>query len=189
MSVILRQLRQRVLEALEARAAQFRTREELYPLRVPLHPIPLDDVIDEALGDERGRFDPMSLRSKTILHLTWEDGSAWELWSAMLPSGLKLFCDFGEEDSHVLASGGRNMGDETERLFLERLAESAGQDFGIEMSGGAPIKVRSSINDRAFLVEVFLALFEETGVAASIRTGRPDIKDDVADWLEAAFVA
>jgi hypothetical protein len=169
-----RQLKTRVLEALESRAKQFRTREELYPIRVPREPLPLDDVIDEALGEERGRFDAITLRARTLLRLEWHDGSMWEAWVARLPSGLRLFCDTGPEASHVLASGGRNAGDETDRLFLERLAESAGQDFGIEMAGGAPTRVRSSIADRAFLIDVFVALFEETGMEASVRADLAD---------------
>jgi hypothetical protein len=197
-----RQLKARLLEALERRAKQFRTREVLYPLRVPRDPLPLDDVLEEALGDERGRFDPITLRARTLLRLEWDDGSVWEAWVAMLPSGLRLFCDSGPEASHVLASGGRNAGDETDRLFLERLAESAGLDFGIEMAGGAPSRVRSSIADRAFLVDVFVTLFEETGVEASVRAdlaarqaqkpagGDPlemDFRSDVELWLTHAL--
>jgi hypothetical protein len=165
-----RQLKARVLEALEARAKQFKTREDLYPIRVPREPLPLDEVIEEALGDERRRFDTMTLRARTLLRLEWNDGSTWQAWVAMLPSGLRLFCDTGPEASHLLASGGRNAGDETDRLFLERLAESAGQDFGIEMAGGAPSRVRSSIADRGFLVDVFVTLFEETGLESEIRS-------------------
>ena len=203
MSATQRQLKTRVLEALERRAKQFRTREVLYPLRVPHAPLPLDDVIEEALRDDQVRLDPFSLRARTLLRLEWHDGSAWEVWVVMLPSGLRLFCDMGHDAAHVLASGGRNAGDETDRLFLERLAESAGQDFGIEMSGGAPSKVRSSITDRAFLADVFVALFEETGVEASVRagfsgraadTGRgdapaSDFRSDVERWLSDALVA
>lgn len=193
-----RQLKARVLEALEARAKQFRTREELYPIRVPREPLPLDEVIEEALADERRRFDTIALRARTLLRLEWDDGSTWEAWVAMLPSGLRLFCDTGPEATHVLASGGRNAGDETDRLFLERLAESAGQDFGIEMAGGAPWRVRSSITDRSFLVDVFVTLFEETGLESAIRaelaTFEPhapatsdavgtDFRADVDRWL------
>lgn len=169
MTLARRQQRLRVLEALERRIKQFRTREELYPLRVPREPLPLDEVIEEALGDDGVRFDPVALRSRTLLHLTWADGSTWEVWVAALPSGMKLFCDSGGGDSHVLATGGRNAGDETDRLFLARLAASAGEDFGIEMAGGAPSRVRSSVMDREFLVDVFLELFETTGVQDSVR--------------------
>lgn len=180
MTATQRQMKARVLEALEARAKQFRTREELYPIRVPRDPLPLDDVLEEALGDEQRRFDPIALRARTLLRLEWDDGSVWEAWVAMLPSGLRLFCDTGPEATHVLASGGRNAGDETDRLFLERLAESAGQDFGIEMAGGAPSRVRSSITDRGFLVDVFVALFEETGLEGELRAELAAFEPDPA---------
>ena len=200
MSLPHRQQKARVLETLERRAKQFRTREVLYPIRVPHEPLPLEEVIEEALGDEGCRFDPLALRARTLLRLEWDDGSAWDAWVVMLPSGLRLFCDVSAEAMHVLASGGRNAGEETDRLFLERLAESAGQDFGIEMSGGAPSRVRSSITDRDFLVHVFVALFEETGMEASVRAKladeRPaadddvlgkDFRSDVERWLKRAL--
>ncbi len=164
-----RQLRVRVLEALEREVKQFRTREELYPLRVPPEPVALDEVIAQVLGEEHRQFDTRTLRSRTVLQLEWADGSAWDLWAIVLPSGLKLFCDTGEEETRILASGGRNLGDETDRLVLGLLAESAGGHFGIEMSGGAPARVRSSIPDRLFLVDMFVTLFEGTGIEDSIR--------------------
>jgi hypothetical protein len=194
-----RQLRVRVLEALEIAAKQFRTREELFPIRIPREPIPLDDVIERALGDDRRGFDPGSLRARTILHLEWEEGSVWDAWVIMLPSQLRLFCDSGAEETRVLASGGRNAGDETDRQFLTLLSESAGDLFGIEMSGGAPSSVRSSIADRAFLVEVFVNLFEVRQLEAEIRQdlalrgAEPvrastaigsDFQEDVERWLE-----
>ena len=195
-----RQIRVRILEALERTLKQFRTREDLYPLRVPREPLEFDAVVAHALeGDDR-RFDPLSLRARTVLHLEWSDGSTWDLWVIVLPSGLKLFCDSGEEGTRILASGGRNLGDESDRLFLERLAESAGNDFGIEMAGGVPSVVRSSIADREFLVDVFVTLFEGTDVEASIRADaaaaasatepdRPsgrDFRVEVAAWLDQA---
>jgi hypothetical protein len=196
-----RELRIRVLEALERMVKQFRIREALFPLRVPHEPPAFDDVIASLVvhdGDGDRRFDPRTLRSRTLLHLEWDDGSAWDLWVIVLPSGLKLFCDSGEEESRILASGGRNLGDETDRLFLELLGESAGHHFGIEMSGGAPSSVRSSIGDRDFLVDVFVNLFEGTEAEASIRdqyrdggtsaasersSGR-DFRSEVETWLD-----
>jgi hypothetical protein len=195
-----RHLRARVLEALERRAKQFRTREDLYPCRIPREPVPFADVIKEALPDDDHRFDPLTLRSRTLLHLTWEEGSTWEVWIVALPSGLKLFCAVGDEDPHILASGGRHAGSETDRQFLALLAESGGQHFGIEMSGGAPSRVRSSLDDREFLVDVFVELFEVTGTENSVRLclsehqprSRPDpsqseaedFRVDVERWLE-----
>ena len=193
-----RQLRVRVLEALEREVKQFKTREALYPLRVPREPVALDAVVAKVLGDERRQFDPGTLRSRTVLHVEWADGSAWALWAVVLPSGLKLFCDTGEEETRILASGGRNLGDETDRLVLELLAESGGDHFGIEMSGGVPARVRSSIADREFLLNVFVSLFEGTDVEAAIQRtwgmtrssaspgGRPtrDFQSEVAAWLD-----
>ena len=195
-----RQLRLRVLDALEAEAKQFRTREELFPIRIPREPIRLDEVIDRALGDDAARFDPSSLRARTLLHLEWADGSRWDAWVITLPSKLRLFCDSSEEETRVLASGGRNAGDETDRQFLTLLSESAGETFGIEMAGGAPTRVRSSIADRELLIDVFVNLFEvrsmeavvrseleALGAAGAVRDSTPegtDFRIDVEQWLE-----
>ena len=158
-----------MLEALEDAAKQFRTREELFPIRIPREPIRLDDLVERALGDDHRSFDPASIRARTLLRLEWDDGSLWEAWVIMLPSQLRLFCDSGAEETRVLASGGRNAGDETDRQFLMLLSESAGETFGIEMAGGAPTRVRSSIADRAFLVDVFVNLFEVRAMESEIR--------------------
>lgn len=199
--MIRRQLRLRVLQTLERAARGFRTREDLWPLRIPREPLPLDEVIVRALDEDARRFDAQWLRSRTLLSLDWEDGSQWELWLVVLPSHLKLFCDTGEEESRVLASGGRHAGDDTVRRFLERLAESGGQDFGIEMAGGAPSRVRTSLTDRAFLVETFVTLFEVIGAEDSVRrqlhaagprptdTASSDFRHDVEIWLARALKA
>lgn len=162
-----RQLRLRVLAALEERVKQFRTREALYPLRVPRDPIPLEEVILQALHDDHLEFDAITLRSRTLLTLAWED-ARWDAWVIALPSRVKVYCDSDPHETRILASGGRNAGDESDRLFLGLLSESAGEDFGIEMSGGAPTRVRSSIGDRAFLVDCFVNLFEVTHTEDSV---------------------
>jgi hypothetical protein len=190
-----RQLRTRVLEALEGRVKQFRRREELWPIRVPVEPVALDEVIEEAIGDGARLFDRSTLRARTLLHLGWHDGASWEAWVVALPSKTKLYCDSDGEETRVLASGGRNEGDESDRVFLQLLAESGGEHFGIEMSGGAPSRVRSSISDRAFLVEFFVNLFEVTGAEESVRAAipghprdvGPDFQHDVEDWLAVAL--
>ncbi len=180
-----RQLRLRVLEALELAAKQFKTREELFPIRIPREPIRLDAVIERTLGDDSPRFDPSSLRARTLLHLEWDDGSAWDAWVIMLPSQLRLFCDSGADETRVLASGGRNAGDETDRQFLMLLSESAGEIFGIEMAGGAPTRVRASIADRAFLVDVFVNLFEVRAMEGAIRADLADAgPDDLGGTVE-----
>jgi len=194
MSVAARQQRVRVLEALESRIKQFRRREELWPLRVPNQPLLLEDVITEALGDEHRRFDPATLRSRTLLQLTWDDGSRWEAWVTILPSKLKVFCDSSHDETRVLASGGKNEGDETDRLFLDLLAESGGRHFGLEMAGGAPARVRSSVADQDFLVDLFVNLFEGTEAEASVASfaarepadtsDGSDFRTDVERWLK-----
>jgi hypothetical protein len=195
-----RQLRLRVLEALETRIKQFLRRDELWPLRVPREPLLLDDIIRQALAEDAGRFDPETLRARTLLSLEWTDGSWWRAWVGVLPSGLKVYCDSGEHESRVLASGGRNEGDDSDRAFLELFGESAGRHFGIEMSGGAPRSVRSPF-PRQLLIEMFVNLFEVTGTEDSVRdqldpaeTRRgkgPDIghdfQADVEEWLDAAL--
>ena len=184
-----RQARVAALEALDRRVRQFRGREELWPLRIPSEPILMDEVIEEALGDAARRFDVESLRSRTLLALTWDDGASWSAWMIVLPSKTKLYCDSDGEETRILASGGRNEGDESDRVFLRLLAESGGHHFGIEMSGGAPSRVRSSIDDRAFLIEIFVELFEVTGTEASVREalGRKptgDFHHEVEAWFK-----
>jgi hypothetical protein len=192
-----RQLRLRVLEALEQRVKQFTRREDLWPLRIPREPVLLDDIVDKVLGDERRGFDLASIRSRTLLRLEWPDGSAWDAWVIVLPSKVKLFCDSSHEESRILASGGRNEGDESDRIFLELLSDSAGEHFGIEMAGGPPSRVRSSIADRDFLVTVFVNLFEVARMEDEIRAALPhpgttpdadsagaDFRSDVQRWLD-----
>ena len=197
-----RQLRVRVLDALEQRVKQFLRREELWPLRIPREPVLLDAVIGQAVAEDARSFDPATLRSRPLLRLEWEDGSTWDAWVIVLPSGLKLYCDSTEEEDRILASGGRNEGDESDRAFLQLLAESAGVHFGIEMSGGAPSRVRSAIADRDFLVEMFVELFEVACTEDSVReqigtradrrgagapSGGSDFRSDVECWLEQAL--
>jgi len=197
-----RQQRVRVLEALERKARGFGTDEDLYPLRVPREPLRLEQVIAQALPDDHRSFDPLTLRQRTLLHLAWDDGSTWELWVLVLPSGLKLFCDSGEEEARVLASGGRHATGETDTQFLRLLSETGGQQFGIEMSGGAPSRVRTSIQDREFLVEIFVHLFELAGAEGSVReflahqniqqpepapNDGSDFRADVERWLDYAL--
>ena len=194
-----RQLRLRVLDALESRIKQFQKREELWPLRVPREAVLLDAVIRQALGDDARGFDPQTLRARTLLSLEWEDGSWWKAWVGVLPSGLKIYCDSGEHESRLLASGGRNEGDESDRAFLQLLGESAGRHFGIEMAGGAPRSIRSPF-PREFLLELFVNLFEVTAMEDSVRAqldrtgerggmteGRADFSAEVAEWLDAAL--
>jgi hypothetical protein len=195
-----RERRNRVLEALDLAVKQFRSREDLYPLRIPHEPLLLSDIVEQALQGEARAFDEESLRARTLLALDWDDGSRWELWIASLPSGLRLYCDSGEGERRILASGGRNAGDESDLMFLELLGWSRGEIFGIEMSGGAPRRVRSPI-DRALLVDFFVDLFEGTVAEDDIRRdhavsgdGRQDgngrdFRTEVDTWLDRAKTA
>jgi hypothetical protein len=187
-----RQLNARVLETLESRVKQFRGREALWPLRIPSEPILLDEVIEAALGEDARRFDVNVLRTRTLLRLEWDAETSWEVWMIALPSKTKVYFDSDNHETRLLASGGRNEGDENDRVFLQLLAETAGSAFGIEFSGGAPSRVRSSVSDRAFLVDFFVSLFEVAGDEESVRTaishrasgeGR-DFQTDVEEWLK-----
>jgi len=189
MSFADRDRRVRVLQALERAVRQFRTREEIWPLRVPAEPLLLEDVVRQALAEGFRTFDPQALKSRSLLYLQWDDESTWELWIISLASGLKLYCDTSHGESRLLASGRRDSEIETDRLFLELLGESAGETFGIEMAGGPPSRVRSPI-ERAQLVDFFVHLFEVAGIEEDIRAPdgvrHPDFRTDVERWLQSA---
>lgn len=186
MSHAQRQNRVRVIQALEQTVQQFRTRQELWPLRVPSEPLSLDTLIDRTISDTR--FDPLSLRARTLLWLRWGEGETWELWVIALPSGLKLYCDTSHGETRMLATGRRDSEIETDRLFLELLSESGGQHFGIEMGGGPPSMVRSPLEDRELVVDFFTNLFEELGMEEEIRAiiadCHGDFRVDVQRWLK-----
>ena len=191
-----RDQRIRVLDALEGAVRQFRTRKELWPLRVPAAPLALDELIHRTLGMDSQRFDPLTLRSRSLLRLSWTGGVTWELWVLSLPSGLKLFCDSGADESRILASGRRDSEIDTDQLFLELLAESAGETFGIGVEGGPPSRVRSSVGSER-LIEFFVHLFEVAGMEEDVRAelggsreqsaGAADFRQDVERWLEQAM--
>jgi hypothetical protein len=203
MTIGQRHLRLRVLEALERWAKQFRSHEDLWPFRVPHDPLPLEDIILESLADEGGSLDTRALRARTVLRMDFHDGAAWEAWVVALPSGIMLYCDSDGEETRVLASAKRGNPLEADRFFLELLAESRGHHFGIEMSGTAPDRVRTSIGDRDFLVDVFVDLLEGTEAEHAIHERlRPkgettksrqtadgtDFRADVEQWLTHTLV-
>ena len=188
-----RQQRVRVLETLELRAKQFRSREEIWPFRVPHDPLALEEIVERALEGENG-FHPEALRSRSVLELMW-DANRWELWVLTLPSGIMLYCDSDGEETRILASVKRGNPAEADGFFLERLAQSRGHDFGIEMAGPPPDRVRSSIGDRDFLADVFVELFEGAEAETALRRDHPgsdghgDFRAVVASWLEAVLTA
>lgn len=189
-----RLLRARVLEALDARAKQFRAREDTYPFRVPHEPLPLHELIDDALGSDAGRVGVDDIRSRSIISLHWHDGATWSAWVTTLPSGIHLFCDADAHETRVLASLKRGSTLEADHFFLELLAESRGHAFGIEMAGGVPDRIRASIPDRDFLADVFVDMYEGTPEQAVIHaadgasTGEIDFRADVARWLDRVLV-
>jgi hypothetical protein len=182
-----RQQRVRVLEALELQAKQFRSREGIWPFRIPHEPLDLNVLIERAL-DGDGRIDQAGLRSRTVLELTW-DAHRWELWVLTLPSGILLYCDADGDETRVLASAKRGNPSEADGFFLERLAESRGHDFGIEMAGPPPDRVRSSIGDREFLADVFVELFEGTEAEGLMAQGSGDFRSTVVRWLDEVLTA
>lgn len=187
-----------MLQALETRAKQFRSREDVWPFRVPHAPLAMDALIDAALEGEGGTVDPPALRSRVVLRMEWDDGAdAWEAWALTLPSGVHLYCDSGGGETRVLASVKRGSAAEADRFFLERLGESRGHHFGIELSGSAPDRVRTSVDDRDLLADVFVDLFEDTPAQAALQktarrvpaqlgspAGGHDFRADVARWLD-----
>ena len=168
-----RQARLKTLEALEDRAKQFRGREGTWPFRVPHEPV---------------AFDPSALQPRVVLRFEWPD-TRWELWAIGLPSGLLLYSDSDGREAHVLASVKRGSPAEADGFFLERLAESRGECFGIEMTGPAPERIRSSIGDREFLADVFVELFEDTDAGLEIADGGPDFRLAVVEWLSRVLTA
>jgi hypothetical protein len=186
--------RARVLERLELRAKQFRSRAETFPFRVPHEPLQLEALVDEALAGEDGRVDDEDLKARTVISLHWDEGPTWTAWAIVLPSGIHVYCDSDEHESRVLASVKRGSALEADRFFLELLAESSGHAFGIEMAGHAPDRVRTSIADREFLAEIFVELFEGTPAQGSIHAtedpgGRgSDFHADVVQWLTRVLV-
>jgi hypothetical protein len=191
--------RARVIEALETRVKQFRSREELVMFRAPHEPLLLDALIEEALAGG-GYLDAEDLRARTLIRFEWDDDGTWDAWALALPSGITLFCDSDDEETRVLASVKRGSQEEADRFFLELLAESRGEYFGIAMAGGAPDHVRTLIADREFLTDFFVELFEGTAAERSIhqmladattRHAGGDGRDfwaDVAEWLDRVLI-
>ena len=183
-----RQARIALLEVLEQRVTQFRRNDTIFPFRRPHEPLDLARLILSALGSDISAAIG-ALRSRTVIEMEWPEGETWSAWVAMLPSGLHVYCDSYADEHRVLASVKRGSAVEADRFFLELLAESRGRHFGIEIAGGAPVRVRTPIPDRAFLGEVLLDLFEGTDVETEIRSNGPDFRIDVDRWLLGVLVA
>ena len=108
-----------------------------------------------------------------------------------LGSGMKLYCDSSHDESRILASGRRDSEIDTDRLFLELLAESAGEQFGMEISGEPPSTVRSSIDSREQLVDFFVHLFEvacmEDDVRAAVHSPEEALPRRTAEDADASL--
>jgi hypothetical protein len=188
-----RQRRLLVLDALDGRARQFRSREDSWPFRMPRQPLDLHALIEEAVAGDAGPVPLETLRTRHVLRLEWTDGDAWELWAVTLPSGLHLYCDASANEARVLASARRGTASEADGFFLERLAESRGDLFGIEMAGPPPERVKSAIGDRDFLADVFVELLEgteaERRLTADWDRGTGDFRTVVVAWLASVLSA
>jgi hypothetical protein len=184
-----RQQRVRVLDALELRVKQFRSRDGIWPFRIPHEPLDLEEIVHRALDGE-GHVEIDALRSRTVLELSW-DAHRWELWVLTLPSGILLYCDADGAETRVLASARRGNPGEADGFFLERLAQSKGHDFGIEMAGPPPDRVRSSIGDREFLADVFVELFEGSDAEHALRREPhdADFRAVIVRWLDDVLTA
>ena len=190
------------MEALELRAKQFRSRDGTWPFRVPHDPLDLLDIVESVAVDGERPVDPASLRARTLLSFSWQspaepasDDDSWALWVIALPSGILMYCDSDGNETRILASAKRGNPGEADGFFLERLAETRGHDFGIEMAGAVPDRVRSSIGDRDFLADVFVELFEGTdaepviSAECSLLSAPDDFRTAVVLWLDRVLTA
>lgn len=184
-----RRARVAVLEALEARVRQFRSHDDLFGFRVPHDPLDLEALIEAALADHPARIAPADLRSRPVMRLEFPGGETWDAWVITLASDVHVYCDDDGHESRVLASLRRGHPLEADRFFLELLADTRGHAFGIEMGVALPARVRTPIDDRGFLADVFVELFEGTPVEALLREPGDDFRDDVERWLERVLVA
>ena len=129
------------------RIKQFLRRDELWPLRVPREPLLIDDIIRQALPDDAAQF---RRRRRLTQDAAVARMDGWEPLGSLgrrAPVRIEDLLRFWRR-TRVLASGGRNEGDDSDRAFLELFAESAGRHFGIEMAGGAPVSIRSPFPPR-----------------------------------------
>lgn len=182
-----------LLDALEQRVKQFRRDDDISPFRRPHDPIDLSRLVTFTLGHPSVSSSAEALRSRTIIEMQWPEGERWEAWVATLPSNIHVYFDSDGAEHRLLASVKRGSAVEADRFFLELLAESRGGHFGIEMSGGAPARVRTIIDDREFIADVVVDLFEgtdaESEVRASVAAPAGDFRLSVDGWLASVLTA
>jgi hypothetical protein len=184
-----RQLRVQVMEALERQVKQFRRQEDIWPFRVPHEPLDLEALIDNVLMDSDGTISADDLRSRYVLSMYWPDGHAWESWAVTLPSGIHVHCDTNGLEHRLLSSIKRGSALEADRFFLELLSESHGAAFGIQMGAAAPSRVKTPMDDRDFLADVFVDLLEGTPAGRDIESDSGDFRVDVVHWLDEVLTA
>jgi hypothetical protein len=179
-----------LLEALEQRVKQFRRDDDIWPFRRPHEPLDCSTLITPAIGDVPVASAVDALRSRTVIAMQWSENETWEAWAITLPSGIHVYADTDGVEHRLLASVKRGNAAEADRFFLELLAESGGGHFGIEMRGGAPREIRAGIDDRNFIIDVIVDLFEgtpaEQDIQAAVGTTRADSGDfrvEVERWL------
>ena len=161
-------MRMRALQALELTVRQFRGTDAIWPFRVPHEPIDLERVVDAVCTGNRA-LNLQDLHSRPVLEMQWNDGQRWRACAITLASGVHVYCDESDEGTRVLTSVKRGNPLEADRFFLELLAESRGDCFGIEMGGTAPDLIRTPIDDRDFLCDVFVDLLEDTTAEQDVR--------------------
>jgi hypothetical protein len=190
---VTRQERTALLDALEQRVKQFRRDDDIWPFRRPHDPLDLARLITFTLGHPSVSPAADALRSRTIFEMRWDTGDRWEAWVATLPSGIHVYVGSDGAEHWLLASAKRGSATEADRFFLELLAESRGRHFGIEMVGGAPARIRTTIDDRVLIVDVVVDLFEGTDAEQDVRDvaggAAIDFRDCVEQWLASVLSA
>ena len=124
--------------------------------------------------------------------MRWDEEQAWEAWAVNLASGVIVYCDDDGEETRVLASAKRGNPLEADGFFLELLAETRGQAFGMEMAGDPPARapnVRSPIGSSSstcswsFLKAARGSIAAEGNPADGRAMRAPRLPGRLSDWL------
>ena len=196
-----RQLRVRVLEALEGRVKQFLRREELWPLRVPREPLL---VRRRPPAGDRRRGAPVRCRVAEVAHRccrsNGQTAAAGRRGSACLPSGLKIYCDTGERREPACW---RRAGATKGTRATGRFSSCSPSRRAVTSASRWPAARRDRCDHRWTASSWSIAssnLFEVTGSEDSLRAQLPeppdadaappggrDFRADVERWLDAAL--
>jgi len=155
----------------ERLADTFTPRPGLEPFRLPVSPRCLSDLFPAFDEDEDGldygeilaRLHPQAL-----LDLDWSScglSSCWGAFFAVLRDRRRLYFDGSNATGpQMLAVAPPDFTRATGLLFLDLLAGSNGETFGTGVISGAPSGVDCDrIPSRAFMVDLFLQLFDASG--------------------------